>query len=623
VILADAQEANFWANRRSSLATRRVTQDTDLAFGSPLIPAASVSRVSGANLNGQPLGAAPSRALDPRLKAVPLQDAVVQRAQAPIGRGGAPLVVLLQDIHRHDEAQNRIVSILQSLIADASLRGERLAIGVEGAFDRLHYDRFRSIGEPVLSTVRDFLFRRHEMVAATRVALGDTGPAADFVGIDDATDHAASVAAFLDARPSVPALRERLKHSRMDARAAVLRLTNVRLRTFIESASAYHRGELPIASYLTVLDGLRAAGRVSETESVESELVLEQFLTAARIEARLDFARVERERRALVDALSKRVSADEVRLLSDLAVGFRSGRMSYGDYFGALKDFLTRKGVAFERWPAFAEYLSYVALSDALAPEELFAALGRLETRLGQQLAASGTERALWRTVRRLDLAEKLVDFSLTPEDWLLWNQTAREPKADGAPSVDVGVLIDARLGPFVRFYELADRRSRVMAARIAAVAVPRREGPSVVAVAGGFHSALLSEELRARGLAVAVVRPRLNAVEGATGLEYLSYFGHEKTPVERLFAGEKLYLSPKESEFRPHFLVLAAQGLFNLGLAVPPAAGFSVDPLSETRFRFRDESGVEMFLATEGGALAMESPFGPLRVLKETSSGP
>src|SRR5262249_5308641 len=106
------------------------------------------------------------------------------------------------------------------------------------------------------------------------------------------------------------------------------------------------------------------------------------------------------------------------------------------------------------------------------------------------------------------------------------------------------------QLMPFEQFYEKAEERSQRMVDNLlstsrSAIRNPQSAMPSLVLVAGGFHTPQIAQFLRDRKIPYVVVTPKITHADEKSGSAYLSVFAQEKTPLDRLFAGEKLFLSP------------------------------------------------------------------------------
>src|SRR5205807_2691332 len=98
---------------------------------------------------------------------------------------------------------------------------------------------------------------------------------------------------------------------------------------------------------------------------------------------------------------------------------------------------------------------------------------------------------------------------------------------------------------PFESFYENADVRSRRMVENLFRE-MSANKFNSPVLIAGGFHTPQIADLLKKQNRSFVIVSPKITKVETASGSAYLSVFAREKTPLEKLFEGEKLFLNPK-----------------------------------------------------------------------------
>ncbi|MBK8872257.1 MAG: GNAT family N-acetyltransferase [Elusimicrobia bacterium] len=137
---------------------------------------------------------------------------------------------------------------------------------------------------------------------------------------------------------------------------------------------------------------------------------------------------------------------------------------------------------------------------------------------------------------RHLWLTARLVDFSLIPQEW-------QEYKAAGTK--------DTYLATFESFYQEAEARDTAMAQNLLSALNGKHSktgsvtAPIAVLVTGGFHADGIARQLTRQGVAVISYVPKIEKVDTTQGSAYLSVFTQEKTPLEKLFQGEKLFLSP------------------------------------------------------------------------------
>jgi len=135
-------------------------------------------------------------------------------------------------------------------------------------------------------------------------------------------------------------------------------------------------------------------------------------------------------------------------------------------------------------------------------------------------------------------LAQKLVDFSLTSNEWQEYKKLASSEWRKA--SSEKQFLTDT----FEAFYEEAAKRDEAMGKNLLQ-AMESREAKVAVLVAGGFHANGITERLNKQGVAVITFVPKIAEIKKGEETAYLSVFTQEKTPLEQLFEGEKLFLSP------------------------------------------------------------------------------
>src|SRR5262249_27514724 len=137
------------------------------------------------------------------------------------------------------------------------------------------------------------------------------------------------------------------------------------------------------------------------------------------------------------------------RLMSD-AMAYRMGQMRHTDFYRRLRDLCQSNQVPLSRFPAMDGYVRYVLLAESIDSEALFAEIKSLEAAHYQKLIRASQEAALVSRGKDLYLAGKLVDFSLTKEEW-------EEYKVGGL----------GKLPPFESFYLEAEARDAAMAAHV------------------------------------------------------------------------------------------------------------------------------------------------------------
>jgi len=427
----------------------------------------------------------------------------------------APRVHLIQDIHSHAEAQRDIAATLERLRQE---NGGRLRVGIEGASGEFDFRPYRAFpSDAIRRDVSRELLDDDKIAGPVHAALIEKK--FSLHGLETTARYVANVDAYRRAAPLQAGAADRLARARRDLSARKAAVYPRALRALDDAAAAHRAGRATLGDYLDALS----------TASGDAGLAVETFLTAHRMERTLDFARVESEKRRLVEALVRAFDTAEVRRVRDWVLSASSEGMGAGRRFDYLFHAARSKGLDTRAFPALADYIRYLHLADAIDADRLFAETAELERTTFAQLSEGFPgAAALVAADRRLTLTEKIVRFELTREEW----NDYRDARPAGPAA-----LAAAALAPFEDFYRVAEERDAELAGNV------RRARVDAIVV-GGFHTAGLVRALKAAGIAVDVLRPRISsaAPEKATG--YLSGFAARKTPLERLFTRWKLFLA-------------------------------------------------------------------------------
>ena len=446
-----------------------------------------------------------------------------------------PVVVHIQDVHKNPDAQRNIGAAVQH-----ALGGSRVGVlALEGCGGEIDFRPFRKFSNrKAVQLAADFLLKENKISGPIHGVLTGTGPLPAVLGVDDSVHYNANVEAYRQSAPRVEALRKefRARLARMEKRKEDV--YSPALREFDREVERYHHGRTSLGDYAVAL--------VSQVGILRDHSSIRDFTQALALERALDFRQVETERARVIQRLIERVSSDEEAGLLSQAVAYRAGKVSYADFYSQLRTLCERAGVSLASFPALDGYVRYVLLADKIDAEVLSQDLQSLEDDLYQSLAGSPEERRLAEESRRILLTQKLVEFSLTPEEWktylsLIPSSDRTEGMKDQVERREGGLgLSDLR--PFERFYQEAQARDSLMADRL--LHAMKRDAGVALLVAGGFHAGGVTQHLIDAGVTVVSFVPRIEKADVHRGAAYLSVFTQEKTPLEQLFQGEKLFLA-------------------------------------------------------------------------------
>ncbi len=547
-VFLHAAETNIWNERQKNMRQPiQLAALPDAFRGLPdlnhvLESIPSIPRTSGLKLS-------PSEAAF--VDALPMDACQIKNVYVNPLAKSIPLLFLIQDVHMNFEAQQNISRVLLALNNQAARVSvsKPLLVGVEGAFGPFDFTRFRAFDDKnLVKAVSDYFLKENKFAAPSFVGITAETPATTFYGIDDTAHYKANVEAYRDSQTLKPTLVAEIEKSKRALIELKTKELNPELKKFDAAQSAYFDGTKGLGDFIAYLSYTSEA---TGNPEAGSELVIEQFLAAYEIEKSLDFKKVERERAQVVEKLAAKLNPDEIKQLVAEGLAYRTGKISFAGYYKAIKSLIDRHGISLATAPAFDQYIRYVLLSDGIQAEPLMTSVERLRTQVMSALIHTPREKDLMAQTRQLYLVGKLLDFALTPEEWneyksvipakagIQVSNTALK-KADG---VDSRLRGNDDLKSFERFYCEADIRSEKMVANLLAQSPNSKQ--ALALVVGGFHTPGLTHILKEQGISYAVIQPKITKIDAASGTEYLSIFTREKTPLDKLFEGEKLFLAP------------------------------------------------------------------------------
>lgn len=606
--LAYGAETSLWTERRQAQARARTQENPPLLASLPGAAAAPISAQIIDRLPAlrpsQPMGARPETArtvpsnLEDLVAAIPLTSAAVKESNVVPHADGT--VVIVQDVHLNPEAQGNIARVLQSLINNG-LAG---LVGVEGAFTDFDFQWFRQHRDRTIlkSLASDFL-KRNLIAAPSFVGLTSDTPLPPFVGIDDPAGYRANVNAYLASVGARSAIQNDLGRAVADLAGLKRKIYSPTLASFDAVAAGYHDGTVDMGDY------------VDRLALVEPALpdTLRRFAQARALERRLDFAKVDLQRRTVVRRLAESLSQTELKDLLARSLALRTGALSYADYYDGLRSLCERKAIPLGVTPDFETYLRYVKLADSIDGETLFGDLARVEDALYSRLASTPGAVALAAVDRRVRLFRRLAAFSFTSDEWKRYEET-RGDWASSLPRLPINdaermrlAELPARLAPFESFYSEADRRSHLIVDHLLARS-PATAGAARVLVLGGYHAELVAALLRERHQSTVIVQPKLTSVSGLSGTEYLSVFERDNTPLDRLYNGAKLSVAPDVVALgTPGARTAPVDRLMRISESVEESAHDGVEPPTELGIEeTREADGTVKFEApTVGGTVA------------------
>ncbi|MBK8870524.1 MAG: hypothetical protein IPN19_05635 [Elusimicrobia bacterium] len=509
-------ESAFWDERRTqSVRQRSVAERAGRLQLAALPTPHRITLVSPDPADSQSVG-------NPLGFPLPLECGSVRKITSPHASHSSRVVIHIQDVHHNEAAQRKIGRAIESLVSNGSIG----LVALEGAYGPIEIGGLRRFSRPdILRTVADYLLRVNDISGPVHSAITGNRAFPPIVGVDDPAHYRANVAAYQQAEPRQRGMQETLKRVQADLDRRCEEGLNQTLLAFVKLAQSFHNETTPLGTYI------RALLSDAPKKAVGPSLVW--FQEALDLEGRLDFKQVDREREDLLGVLLRRLNAGDIEKLTQKSTSYRLGKIRYSEFYGDLRALCAQNGVDLHRFPQMEMYIRYVLMADKIDPETLFTDLRALEGAILALRIKSPSEKRLVEETTVLGLAKKLAAFSLTTEEWNQYTSLSKD------------ILIQERLNlqDFETFYWEAQARDTAMSDNVLREMKNNPSKPAVL-VTGGFHSSGLTDQLTRAGVTVVRFTPRIDKIDTAQGSAYLSVFSQEKTPLESLFQGQKLFLA-------------------------------------------------------------------------------
>ena len=253
--------------------------------------------------------------------------------------------------------------------------------------------------------------------------------------------------------------------------------------------------------------------------------------------------------RETLDELKRDIYNPVLTALDKKKQAFREGDLSLLKYSVYLYSFARQSREDLSLYPNLRAYVSKrkAMFSDLVDSDGLFNELDRLDQSLRARLYTSAEQEKLDLLSHRLDIMEKLVNISASPQDLAEYRAApegfrvqkfldfiARHDELEEF-ILDAEVYkLDEYLGEVRNFYQVADDRSRAFVENIMARMQKHRTKVSML-VTGGYHTDMVLEELKQKGVSYVCIKPRLSRQDIVN--PYFALLRERRTPLEKLLA--------------------------------------------------------------------------------------
>ncbi|OVE76301.1 hypothetical protein BVX98_06260, partial [bacterium F11] len=428
-----------------------------------------------------------------------------------LARDKNPIIVYIQDVHGHLEAQKNIGSMILSVLEDHP----KAVIGLEGAAGDILMEEVRQSNLEINKEVGSF-FLNAGIITGGEYAGFAAKTSPTLFGVEDPDLYLRNVAAVHSALLQQKKKLAHLQKEERQHQAEKQDVYSTELMVLDQKWQSYHNGDLGLGDYLTYI--------TQQVKVPSSYSHISLFLKTWALENSIHIHKADRERTHFLSLLIERLSKKELDTLLDNSVALRSGLIPYPDYYRFLKETAAKAGVSILKTPEFSRYVNYVIQADSIKPELLLSEVTQYEKDVWATLCKTSQQKQMHKTSLGLVLSKKLVQLTLTSHEW---NEVKRNHK-------------ETHFGAFESFYEAAEERNSSLSSNLKRKVSQSNSNVAVV-VAGGFHSEGLKKLISKKEATLLTVSPKLTEIDNTKGNDYLNVFTRDKTPLEKRFEAPKI----------------------------------------------------------------------------------
>lgn len=430
-----------------------------------------------------------------------------------------PIIIHIQDAHANYNAQKNLSSILEYLIVAHGLS----LVLVEGGSrnDSLSYMRAYAPIEKRIQVAEEFL--KSGKISGENYLDLTTDYEFTVYGIEKPELYDQNMESFFTVEKVQPEALEAMKGFQQAVALLKERLYPNEVKDLEGRELEVQAGRIPLAKHYQAL-AEEASKRSVALQEVEYPNLL-RFLKASRLEAELDFKKVEDERTKFLDALTRNLPQAEMDRLLKQSLELKDGLISPATFYGHLKVHVKPEQAA--DYPTLTSYIEYLGLFEEIDHAALFSEVEKISARVKESYFTNKDQRSLALVAKDVSVLADLLELKLTPETYDYyashknefkaekWAEILRSLGEDQKPPLTFRLVpgpLNAAKPAMGSFYEVARKRDMAMVEN-ALKRIKEFNVPAAVLIAGGFHTPIFEKIFRDKKVSYAVVAPKVGKV--------------------------------------------------------------------------------------------------------------
>ncbi|MCX5667271.1 MAG: 3-dehydroquinate synthase [Candidatus Omnitrophica bacterium] len=458
-------------------------------------------------------------------------------------------IINIQDAHASLNAQESIVSILNSLVTNYDLS----VVAIEGSSGYIDTSLLKTFPDQKVrdSAAKDLMARG--LMSAAELFSITSGKNIALYGIEDRALYKKNVEEFRRIYEMNESVRKDIDGLLYAVKGLKDKVYSPELRALEDSPAA---GGDDTTAFKERWQSVRElATRIGA--DYRSYMSLSKFVKSLELEKRIDFDKANHERELLIGELSERSDKNGLEELMLKSVDFKMGRISVGEFYLFLGNISRKWGVETAKYRNLAAYAEYITLYESIDPISIFEEAKAFESAVREKLFSNDDQRRLYRLSRYAFSIKGLFEIKLTNEDFgylkedmgllgsageieSLIKELSLKYKTRTARYCDLNNIL-SDIPEALKFYETARKRDSVILENT--IKRMRQEGRNIAAlVTGGFHTKGLTKLLKDKDTSYLIILPKFDSAKSER--PYVTVLTNRKDRYESVLKSGQYYLA-------------------------------------------------------------------------------
>jgi hypothetical protein len=408
-------------------------------------------------------------------------------------------IFILQDLHCVPDAQRNIAQITRILNRRF---GIRLA-GLEGASGRVDPGFLGMLPD---AKSRDATLARllvEGSLTGVEWMTAKDSLALELWGIENRTLYEEHLDAFLESRSSMKQALRILDLFQNQLQERKRKALSKSLRDLDKSYWYYRSGKISLSRLLKMLKD--EAGIIGLELSPE----IKKYIDFFQFSDRMDLEMYERDISSLSEEISRHASKAQISGFVRLILKFRLSKISEVAFLDEIIGWIAKLNLKSEEYPQ-------LQMRRAIFEKRQTLNAARLHDQL-KDMIRKLIGRGLYQDTEFYSHLNDLLNLKLSPEDWIVLKKRLKKRpispwfNKDGV-NLSKNQLESLRMNikRAVEFYRLAQKRDDALVQGMLMRMESRGESRALL-IAGGFHTAGMTRELRKRGISYCIILPKVD----------------------------------------------------------------------------------------------------------------